>query len=161
MTIQYADFVTISGQTLTAKMFPEGSDTEVTGNTFSITERTNDKGTYRVSITRSAVESGTRKITLFNGTTPVATGLRVFAGVDGEVGRSVNPFLDETFAELSAPPAATSSLKDKITWVFQWLKNKSTQSATQRNLYADDGTTVISTETVSDDGTTYTKGEQS
>jgi ribose transport system permease protein len=98
---------------------------------------------------------------LFNGTTPVATGLRVFAGVDGEVGRAVNPLLDETFAELSAPPAANSSLKDKITWVFQWLKNKSTQTATQRRLYADDGTTVISTETVSDDGTTYTKGEQS
>jgi len=66
----------------------------------------------------------------------------------------------DTFAELSAPPAATSSLKDKITWVFQWLRNKSTQTSTQRKLYADDGSTVVSTETVSDDGTTYTKGEQ-
>jgi hypothetical protein len=67
----------------------------------------------------------------------------------------------DTYAELSAPPAASSSLKDKITWVFQWLKNRSTQTATQRKLYADDGTTVISTVAVSDDGTTYTQGEQS
>ena len=66
----------------------------------------------------------------------------------------------DTFGELSAPPAATSSLKDKIVWTFMWLRNKATQTATQRKLYADDGTTVVSTEAVTDDGTTYTKGEQ-
>lgn len=67
----------------------------------------------------------------------------------------------DTFAELAAVPAATSSLKDKLTWLFQWARNKSTQTSTQRKLYADDASTVISTETVSDDGTTYTKGEAS
>ena len=85
MTVQYADVSTISGQTLTAKLFPYQSDTEVTGNTYSVTERTNDKGTYRVGITRSAVISGTYKITYFNGSTPVASGVRVFTGTDGEV----------------------------------------------------------------------------
>jgi len=67
----------------------------------------------------------------------------------------------DTFAELSAPPAATSSLRAKLTWLFMWARNKATATATQRKLYADDGTTVVSTEALSDDATTYTKGEAS
>lgn len=67
----------------------------------------------------------------------------------------------DTHAELSSPPAATSSLKDKLTWLFMWMRNKSTETATERKLYADDTTTIVSTETVSDDGTTFTKGEAS
>lgn len=67
----------------------------------------------------------------------------------------------DTFGELSAPPAATSSLKDKLTWLFMWAKNKATETSTQRKLYADNSTTVVSTETVSDDGTTFTKTKAS
>jgi hypothetical protein len=65
----------------------------------------------------------------------------------------------DTYAELSAPPAATSSLKDKITWLFMYARNKVTQTAGQRKLYRDDGTTVAGTSGTSDDGTTFTKGE--
>jgi len=67
----------------------------------------------------------------------------------------------DTFAELAAVPAATSSLKDKITWLFMWARNRATQTASQRRLFADDATTVVSTEAVSDNGTTYDKGEAS
>ena len=67
----------------------------------------------------------------------------------------------DTFVELTSPPAATSSLKDKLTWLFMWVRNKGTATATQRKLYADDGTTLISTEAITDDGTTFTKGEAS
>ena len=65
----------------------------------------------------------------------------------------------DTFAELSAPPAATSSLKDKITWLFMYARNKVTQTATTRTLYRDDTTTVAGTSGTSDNGTTFTKGE--
>jgi hypothetical protein len=65
----------------------------------------------------------------------------------------------DTFGELSAPPAATSSLKDKLVWLFMWARNKATATATERKLYADDVTTIVSTETITDDGTTFTKGE--
>jgi hypothetical protein len=65
----------------------------------------------------------------------------------------------DTFAELTAPPAATSSLKDKITWLFMYARNKVTQTATTRTLYRDDTTTVAGTSTTSDNGTTFTKGE--
>jgi hypothetical protein len=65
----------------------------------------------------------------------------------------------DTFAELSAPPAATSSLKDKITWLFMYARNKVTQTAIARTLYRDDTTTVAGTSATSDNGTTFTKGE--
>lgn len=65
----------------------------------------------------------------------------------------------DTFAELTAPPAATSSLKDKITWLFMYARNKVTQTATIRTLYRDDTTTVAGTSATSDNGTTFTKGE--
>ena len=65
----------------------------------------------------------------------------------------------DTYAELAAPPAATSSLKDKITWLFMYARNKVTQTASQRKLYRDDGSTVAGTSGTSDDGTTFTKGE--
>jgi len=67
----------------------------------------------------------------------------------------------DTFGELSSPPAATSSLKDKLVWLFMWAKNKATETSTQRKLYADDSTTVVSTETVGDDGTTFSKTKAS
>lgn len=67
----------------------------------------------------------------------------------------------DTFAELSAPPAANSTLKDKLTWLFMWARNRATQTATHRRLYADNTTTIVSTESVSDDGITYDKGEAS
>jgi hypothetical protein len=44
---------------------------------------------------------------------------------------------------------------------FMWFRNKSTQTSSQRRLFADDGSTAVATEAVSDDGTTYTKGEAS
>jgi hypothetical protein len=65
----------------------------------------------------------------------------------------------DTFSELTAPPAATSSLKDKITWLFMYARNKVTQTALARTLYRDDTTTVAGTSTTSDNGTTFTKGE--
>jgi ActR/RegA family two-component response regulator len=65
----------------------------------------------------------------------------------------------DNFAELAAPPAANSSLKDKITWLFMYARNKVTQTALARTLYRDDTTTVAGTSATSDNGTTFTKGE--
>jgi len=90
--------------------------------------------------------------------TAVQSGLATPADINAQM---LDVLSVDTFAELSSPPAATSSLKDKLTWMFQWFRNKSTETATERKLFADDTTTVISTEAVSDDGTTFTKNEAS
>lgn len=65
----------------------------------------------------------------------------------------------DTYAEPTSAPAATSSLKDKIGWVFKILRNKMTQTATTQTLFADDGTTADNTSSTSTNSTTVTRGE--
>ena len=66
----------------------------------------------------------------------------------------------DTFAEPGQEaPAATNTLVKKIGYLFKFLRNKVTQDATTLRVYADDAVTVDHKATVSDDGTTYTRGE--
>lgn len=66
----------------------------------------------------------------------------------------------DTFAEPGqGAPAATTTLQQKIAYIYKWAKNKVTQTETTQSLHAADGTTVDHKRTVSDDGTTTTLGE--
>lgn len=195
MTTQYAVLPARSGRSYTGKLFTVAApDTEVTGNTITVEERTNAKGMFRASIDRTtALPAGDYILVLLQGALGAAVGYFTFSGTDGETATEtpVTAVLDsatrvkldatqpdyapatpaqvnaqvldvlsvDTFAELTAPPAATSSLKDKITWLFMYARNKITQTAIARTLYRDDTTTVAGTSTTSDDGTTFTKGE--
>jgi hypothetical protein len=79
------------------------------------------------------------------------------AEVNAEV---VDALSTDTYAEPGqGAPAATASLAAKLNYLYKAWRNKSTQTATQYSLYADDTTTVDQKATVSDDGTTATKGE--
>ena len=87
MTTQTAIFDGLpTGLTLTGKAFDTDTpDTEVTGNTFTITEGTTAKGRYAVAITRASVlPAGDYDIRLFVGSVPISVGRFRFAGVDGE-----------------------------------------------------------------------------
>jgi len=66
----------------------------------------------------------------------------------------------DTYAEPGqGAPAATTTLATKIGYIYKFLRNKVTQDATTFKVYADDTTTVDQKATVSDDGTTFTRGE--
>ena len=67
----------------------------------------------------------------------------------------------DTFAEASAVPAATSTLMDKLNWLFVLARNKLAQTSTTQTLYADDASTPVGTSAVSDDGTTASRAEWS
>lgn len=67
----------------------------------------------------------------------------------------------DTFAELAATPAATTTIRSMIQALFMMWRNKSTETQTERTLFADDDTTIVSQEAVSDDGTTFTKNKAS
>ena len=66
----------------------------------------------------------------------------------------------DTFAEpgQEAPPATTTLIK-KIGYLYKFLRNKITQTSTTLSVFADDAATVDQKATVSDDATTYTRGE--
>ncbi|MDI6756456.1 MAG: hypothetical protein QME32_00370 [Endomicrobiia bacterium] len=72
---------------------------------------------------------------------------------------AVDALATDTYAEPASIPAATSSLKDKIAWLFTLARNKITQTATTQTVRNDADGANIATSTHSDDGTTHTKGE--
>lgn len=91
---------------------------------------------------------------VINGTTFAASAL---AAINAEVVDALNV---DTYAEpgQEAPPATTTLVK-KIGYLYKFLRNKKTQTATLLNIFNDDAATVDQKATVSDDGTTLTSGE--
>ncbi len=65
----------------------------------------------------------------------------------------------DTFAEPSGVPAATASIVDKLGWMQLKTRNKMEQTNTTQSYKNDADTLTVSTASVSDDGTTFTKGE--
>jgi hypothetical protein len=68
MATQTVEFPCVTGQTVTAKLFSFGSDTEVAS--VSATEATNRKGLYSAAFTD--VAAGTYRLIALTGTTPLA-----------------------------------------------------------------------------------------
>jgi hypothetical protein len=72
----------------------------------------------------------------------------------------VDALSTDTYAEPGqGAPAATTTLAAKINYLYKAFRNKTTQTSTTWSLFADDATTVDQKSTVSDDGTTFTRGE--
>jgi len=66
----------------------------------------------------------------------------------------------DTFAEPGQEaPVAANTLVKKIGYLFKFLRNRKTQTATTLSVFADDATTVDQKATISDNGTTYDHGE--
>jgi hypothetical protein len=66
----------------------------------------------------------------------------------------------DTFAEPGqGAPAATTTIERKIAYVFKFLRNRVTSTATQVSVYNDAGAVIDHKSTVSDDLTTYDRGE--
>ena len=58
-----------------------------------------------------------------------------------------------------AAPSATASVLVAINYIYEFLRNKTTTTATLITVMKDDGSTGLVKSTISDDGTTFTKGE--
>jgi len=76
------------------------------------------------------------------------------------VADAIQALLDNTRAEPGqGAPAVNPDAMTKIDYLYKAWRNKTTQTATLLTVFADDGTTEDHKSTVSDDGTTATKGE--
>jgi hypothetical protein len=72
----------------------------------------------------------------------------------------VNALTVDTYTEPGqGAPGVNVSLKDKIGFLYKFLRNKVTQTSTTLSVFADDTVTVDQKAPVSDDGTTYTRSE--
>ena len=91
-----------------------------------------------------------------NSITAAATAADFLAEINAEVLDVLNT---DTFAELGSIPGATTTLTNMIRLLYAMARNKSTMTATTFTLRNDADSGNIGTATVSDDGTTATKGE--
>lgn len=64
-----------------------------------------------------------------------------------------------TSDELSTMPDKNSTLGEKITFLFQYFRNRRTVTATETKLFKEDETTELGSGVLDDDGTTFDKGE--
>ena len=71
----------------------------------------------------------------------------------------IDSIYDEAVVEAAAVPASTASFRNALSWIFALSRNKITQTATTQTLRNDADSGNIATSTVSDDGTTATRGE--
>lgn len=72
----------------------------------------------------------------------------------------VDALATDTYAEPGqGAPGATLSLAAKINYLYKAWRNRQTQTADTYRLYNDDGTTAGQAATVSDDGSTFERGE--
>jgi hypothetical protein len=66
---------------------------------------------------------------------------------------------DTTGEPAQGAPPTTATPQYKLDFIYKCLRNKTDETATLLRVFADDGTTVDHKATVSDDGTTFVKGE--
>jgi hypothetical protein len=66
-----------------------------------------------------------------------------------------------TVSDLAAVPAANAGWLDALSFLFMGLRNKRETTATTDIIRKDDASTAAGTSTISDNGTTFTKGEYS
>ena len=88
--------------------------------------------------------------------TAVATGA---IDADALAADAVTEIWGKAMSDLAAVPGATASALDALNWLFELARNKITQTATTGTVFKDDAATTLATTTVTDNGTTFTRGE--
>ena len=71
----------------------------------------------------------------------------------------VDALATDTYAEPGSVPAATASLKDKIGWLAMLVRNERRTTATTDTVRNDANNADVGTSLLSEDGTTFTRGE--
>lgn len=83
----------------------------------------------------------------------VGVGTGMALNVNGASASYNHNLLDQSeVAELSSAPTGTVTFKQMLQWLFRRWRNKHTASSSQLLVYKDDGTTVLSTQTLAYSG---------
>lgn len=107
------------------------------------------------SITAAAIAAGAITNSELTATPTVgALGSTAQTDVKNQVVAAVNT---DTYAESGALPGTTPTILQMIRFVYENARNKLQTTATQITQYANDGSTIRGTATLSDNGTTFTR----
>lgn len=110
--------------------------------------------------TNAATTITTALTTTFTGSLTGSVGSLAAQAKADVKAEAVAALATDTYAEpAQGAPAATTTLAAKINYIYKFLRNKVTTTATTVSVYDDAGTTVDQKSTISDDATTFTRGE--
>lgn len=117
-----------------------------------------------IDLTTSGYDDGDYEVIYKTGTVDTIdtdrTILATFSiGRNADVTDVSDDLLSRALAAVTGPPGAESTLGDGIAWLVWISQAKSTTTQTLRTWFADDGSTAISEEILSDAAGTTTKGE--
>ena len=125
------------------------------------TTNTDMRGTDNaaLAVDLAVVDTNVDAILVDTGTTIPAqiSGLNDISAADVNA-QMVDVLTVDTYAEPTGVPPATTSIVNKVSYLYTKARNKTTQTATTFALRNAADNANISTSTVSDDGTTFTKG---
>ncbi len=145
------------------EIYEDGSTTQITTAETLTASFDSIVGYNQVAIdlNDSGFETGkTYTVVLSGGTVDSVSVTGRIVGVFS-VGRyaSATDIWNSTGSDPASPPSPSASRGAKIDWLFAIFRNKKTVTASEQKFYADDASTVVGKETLTDDGTTMTKGE--
>jgi len=121
---------------------------------------TSDSEEMVFHITHASMAPVTRTIELYR--RAVTANRTIAIAADGSVDTvtTLTGLTSTTYAEPGqGAPAATTTLEEKIGYIYKTLRNKKEATAAGIFIYDDAGTTVDQKRTISDDDTTYTEEE--
>lgn len=99
------------------------------------------------------------------GTTKLDVNVASQANIDfgalqkASIGTAVETQLTAANTELAATPTTISGLRAMLQFLFQYFRNARAETSGLETLYKEDAATALSTRTLGDDGTTFTRGE--
>ncbi len=165
-----ADSLRISGSATAADNVEVVFDTDFATNYSTSTDKWQVQADVQTIKTNAVVNAGTVTFPT-NSTLASTTNITAAAGcavsslgsnvitAASLAADAVDEIWDEAMAELAGVPGVTASLRDALQFVFLLSRNRIEQTATTQTVYKDDGTTPLGTSTVSDDSTTFVRGE--
>ena len=168
----------IDGVDLKTDWVPAAADCEIMKDGGASTQCTNtatDEGsTYSIVLTETEMQAARLVLKIVDAATKVfldkvikvetygnASAMHPFDLGTAKVALSSTGLDDVLMSDLTSVPAATSSIKSAINWVFTICRNKVITNKTNLEIevYKDDGTTKFAEADIADDGTTFTRSE--
>lgn len=159
----------VSGLSLTVDLYPFGSDTVAVAG-IALAEAANRKGLYTgttaaglTGLHQAFVKTGSTVLGVFDVSMTDDTSVHRLvdqAGsllVQDKTGYALSPAGLDAIST-AAPAGVATNFREMLVQLWRRFFRKSTLTGTQLKTYADDGATVLTTQPVSDDGTTQTQG---
>ncbi len=147
-----------TGATLEAQLFDDALATVGSAITTGFSESAGGKGLFKFIVTIPDGHTGWLDVYVSGASSDVIASLPINP-IEIEPAATktqlVEALATDTYAEVSTVPAATSTLKDKLNWLFALARNPIIQTTSEQTLRNYSDSTDIATAAVSDDGTTF------